>query len=65
MLTMEQKTKTTGFARVKVTPPTSERQEERRPRLNYLKMVYPNGVSLILPPDLSREQLNDYIHAFD
>lgn len=51
MLTMEQKTKTTGFARVKVTPPTTERQEERRPRLNYLKMVYPNGISL--PPNWS------------
>lgn len=33
-----------------------------RPRRNpYLKLNYPNGVTLILPADISIEQLRDYI----
>lgn len=33
-----------------------------RPRRNpYLKLNYPNGVTLILPADISIDQLRDYI----
>ena len=31
-------------------------------RTRFLKLVYPNGVTLILPGDISASQLEQYIH---
>lgn len=54
------------FADVLVSPPTIQSEElsgkNRHPQ--YLKLVYPNGVTLILPGSISPEQLVEYIKVF-
>ena len=54
------------FADVLVSPPTIQSEElsgkNRHPQ--YLKLVYPNGVTLILPGSISPDQLVEYVKAF-
>ena len=54
------------FADVLVSPSTMPSEENpgksRHPK--YLKLVYPNGVTLILPGSISPDQLVEYVKAF-
>ncbi len=62
---MEAKAKKTGFARVKVKNQEFDNTPNPPTRGQYLKLAYPNGVSLILPVDISPELLGRYIQAID
>lgn len=60
---MEIKKKKAGFACVNlVKNPESSLCSNRPARISYLKLIYPNGVQLILPSDISRERLSDFIN---
>ena len=63
---MDQKEHKSGFARVRIAAKdfrTNVKQSHSRGQ--YLKLAYPNGVTLILPVDISSEMLGSYIHAAD
>lgn len=65
---MENKTITkSGFARIVVSEPkqTVSSPLDRVSRREYLKLVYPNGVTLILPMNIDPVLLAQYIHALD
>lgn len=65
---METKTITkSGFARIVVSEAkqTVSSPQERVSRREYLKLVYPNGVTLILPMNIDPVLLAQYIHALD
>ncbi len=63
---MEQKEHKGGFARVRVTANDSQTNvKQSNSRSQYLKLAYPNGVTLTLPVDISSEMLCRYIHAAD
>lgn len=54
------------LADVLVSPPTmpSEENPGKNRHPQYLKLVYPNGVTLILPGSISPDQLVEYIKVF-
>lgn len=65
---MENKTiAKSGFARIVVSEakPVVSRPLETVTRREYLKLVYPNGVTLILPKNIDPVLLPQYIHAID
>ncbi len=63
---MDQKEHKGGFARVRVAPNDSlTNVKQSNSRSQYLKLSYPNGVTLTLPVDISLEMLGRYIHAAD
>lgn len=65
---MENKTiAKSGFARIVVSDakPVVSRPLETVTRREYLKLVYPNGVTLILPMNIDPVLLSQYIHAID
>ena len=49
-----------------VVAPCSQGQPEttRETRSGYMKLIYPNGVTLILPAGISPAQLMEYVNAF-
>lgn len=55
-----------GFAKVKVQPTENPSMYiPQKSRNQYIKLYYPNGVSLILPTDIDPVVLGRYIHAAD
>lgn len=65
---MENKTiQKSGFARIVVSDPKQVASSPVQPvsRREYLKLVYPNGVTLILPMNIDPVLLSQYIHAID
>lgn len=65
---MENKTiAKSGFARIVVSEakPVVSRPLETVTRREYLKLVYPNGVTLILPMNIDPVLLSQYIHAIE
>lgn len=62
---MEEKSKKPGFARVKVKNQEFDNTPSPHNRGQYLKLAYPNGVTLILPVDISPELLGRFIQAID
>jgi hypothetical protein len=62
----KEKTNKSGFARVRVQDPMSpEPITPHTGRNQFLKLFYPNGVSLILPVNIDPLLLGSYIHAAD
>lgn len=54
-----------SFARVRVQESQSSESPVLSSRSQYLKLLYPNGVALILPINIAPQLLGQYIHASD
>lgn len=62
----KQKLKTSNFSRIEIDSKQPQRTEgAEHTRNKFIKIIYPGGIQLILPPDTPKAQVLSYITDVD